>query len=303
MAHSHGHHYSHHVGSDRNLLISIILNFGITAIQIVGGIVSNSLSLLSDSLHNLGDAVALLLAYIAGKIGKKESTNTRTFGYKRAEIIAALFNSSVLIAICIFLLVEAYHRFINPEPIKGTIMFIVATGGLVANLISVLILNKDKEHSLNIKAAYLHLLGDTFSSFAVILGGIAIVYYEIWWLDPLITALIGIYIIIHTYNVLKQTIDILMHKVPENISVEEIQKKLEQIPQISNIHHVHVWNLTDAKIHYESHVELNEDLRLSNTCAIRDQIEHILQEEFGIDHVTLQFEFKGCAEMPLIAHA
>ena len=296
--HTHGHHHTDLSG--KRLLYATILNFSITAVQIVGGFLANSLSLLSDALHNLGDASAILLAYIANKIGKKESTEAKTFGFKRIEILTALFNSIVLVTICIFLFVEAYERLINPEPIKGLLMFSVATFGLLANLAAIILLKKDKDKNINIKAAYLHLLGDTLSSVAVIIGGIFIYFYEIYWLDPLITVFIGVYIIKHTFGILKETIDILMQAAPKRINLKNIKADIEKINKISNIHHVHIWSLTDQQTYFESHIDLSEDIKISETKQISKEIEELLYHKYKINHITLQFEFNNCKDKNLI---
>ncbi len=215
MGHHHEHHHHGHPHHDtanmssKKLLWVTLLNLSITLVQIIGGVISNSLALLSDAVHNLGDSSAIFIAFLAGKKSQKSPDKQHTFGYKRIEILAALFNSVILIAICIYLFFEAYERWIEPEPIKGLVMLIVASFGLLANLISVIVLNKDKEKNLNVKAAYLHLMGDTLSSVAVILGGVAIWIWKIYWLDPFITVLVGIYIIYHAWSVVRQTVDIL----------------------------------------------------------------------------------------------
>jgi cobalt-zinc-cadmium efflux system protein len=236
--HSHGHTHQYH-GDDlkgKKLLWVTLLNFSITIVQVIGGVLSNSLSLLSDALHNLADSSAILIAFLAGKRSKKQPDKYKTYGYKRIEILAAFFNGIVLIAICLFLFVEAYERFVDPKPIKGLIMLIVASFGLLANLISVLVLHKSKNKNLNIKAAYLHLMGDTLSSVAVIIGGVAIWLFNIVWIDPLITILVGMYIIWHTWSVVKESIDILMQAVPANIDINEIKYNVEKLPEIDNIH-------------------------------------------------------------------
>ena len=209
--HTHSHHH-HHNTEGRNLLFTVVLNFTITIAEFVGGILSNSLALLSDAIHNLSDAIALLITYITVRISKKSSNQRNTFGYKRIQILAALFNSVTLIAICIYLLYEAYLRFFNPEPVKSILMFAVALIGLIANLLSVFLLQKHSKNNLNIKAAYLHLIGDTLSSVAVVIGGVLIYFYQIYWIDPLITVLISLYIIKETYAVLHETYKILMPK-------------------------------------------------------------------------------------------
>ncbi len=295
--HHHGHHHHHHDTanmSTRKLLWVTLLNLSITLVQVVGGIVANSLALLSDALHNLGDSSAIFIAFLAGKRSKKSPDQAHTFGYKRIEILAALFNGVVLIAICIYLFFEAYERFTNPQPIKGLIMLIVATFGLLANLISVLVLSKDKENNLNVRAAYLHLMGDTLSSVAVILGGIAIWQWEIYWLDPLITVLVGIYIIYHTWDVVKQTVDILMQSTPSNINLDEIKNVVEHIDDIDNIHHVHVWKLDDTQTHIEAHINLENNVDMKTMMQIKSKVEDILHTKFHIQHTTLQFGYECC---------
>jgi cobalt-zinc-cadmium efflux system protein len=294
--HNHNHGHSHNTDDVRGkkLLWVTVLNLSITVVQVVGGLVSNSLSLLSDALHNLGDSSALFIAFVAGKISRKAPNSRRTFGYKRVEILAALFNAVVLISICIFLFYEAYKRFMEPEPIKGKLMFWVAIFGLLANLISVVILNKDKAHNLNVRAAYLHLMGDTLSSVAVILGGVAIWIWGIYWIDPLITVFVGGYIIWHTWGVVKETIEILMQATPDNIDLSEIKNKIENIEKVNNLHHVHIWKLDDTSIHFEGHIEVSENMDLESVGILRKQAEQVLEKNFGIRHITLQIGYKCC---------
>ncbi|NQT76873.1 MAG: cation transporter [Bacteroidetes bacterium] len=296
MSHSH----STHDTSNRNLLIATLLNVLITTVEIIGGIMANSLALLSDAAHNLGDTIALLLAYIARRISSRTSNERMTFGYKRAEILAAFINAFVLIGISAFLVVEAVKRFSEPEPIKGLLMLIVASAGLVFNLAAMLLLKKHSGDSLNIKSAYLHLLGDTLSSVAVIIGGILIYFFEIVWVDPLITILISVYISRETWSVLKQATDILMQSTPAGMDIQFITKELAAIDGISNIHHVHVWSLGDKDFHFECHVDMEKDLEVSKTAMIRSRIEQILHDKFDIGHVTVQFEFDECDDKDVI---
>ncbi|MBI9069251.1 MAG: cation transporter [Salinivirgaceae bacterium] len=300
MAHNHS--YCNNI-QDKKLIWVTVLNFSITLVQIAGGLISNSLSLLSDALHNLGDSSAIFIALLAGKRSRKKPDEHRTFGYKRIEVLAALLNTVVLISICIFLFYEAYQRFLEPEPIKGKVMFVMATFGLLANLISVLILNKDKNHSLNIKAAYIHLLGDTLSSIAVILGGIAIWLFDIIWLDPLITTLVGIYIIYHTWGIAKETVDILMQSTPVGIDVNAIKERVEVSDNVDNIHHLHVWKLDDVETHLEAHINLNKNIDMVNMMIIKVSIESLLKEEFGINHITLQMGYDCCQNDSNLIHS
>ncbi|MDA3911979.1 MAG: cation diffusion facilitator family transporter [Bacteroidales bacterium] len=287
-----GTHVHHHSDKgQKGLLISTLLNFFITIVQIIGGLLSNSLALLSDALHNLGDTIAIFLAYLANRFGNKAANESKTFGYKRIEIIAALFNAVSLIVISIFLFVEAGKRFANPEEIKGGLMLIVAISGLLANLISVFILNPHKAKNLNIKAAYLHLLGDTLSSFAVILGGIAIILWDIYWIDPLITIAIGVYLIIHTLKILKHSINILMQASPENIDIQRIAKQIKTVDnRIENVHHIHAWTLDDMRCFIECHIKLQENITVSETEKISQSIENNLKESIENLHLTIQFE-------------
>ena len=294
-------HQDHHQGAEgKKLLFTVVLNFVITIAEFVGGIFANSLALIADAIHNLSDAIALLITYFTYKISKKPSDSKHTFGYKRVQILAALFNSVTLIAICLYLLYEAYERFMNPEPIKSVIMLTVALIGLLANLLSVLLLKDHSKENLNIKAAYLHLIGDTLSSVAVIIGGILIYFYEVYWVDPLITVLISLYIIKETYSVLYETYKILMQSTPADISIEELVNTLKEINGVMGVHHIHVWNLTDKEIHFEGHVDLKDDMKVSESQRILEEVRNILKSKFEIHHITLQFEHKRCDDKSVI---
>lgn len=282
------------------MLIATVLNFLIALAEIIGGILSNSLSLLSDAFHNLSDALAVLIAWIAHKISKRPSNEKRTFGYKRVEILAALLNAVVLAVISVYLFYEAALRLIEPQPVKGLIMLVVASIGFLANLFAVILLHHDSRRNINFKAAYLHLIGDTLSSVAVIIGAVLIYYFEIYWVDPVITILIGLYILKETVVILKQANDILMQGTPSGADLEVIRRDLETIPEIANIHHVHIWNLDDQSIHFECHVDLKEDARLSKTEEVYRKMESLLREKHGIGHLTIQFEHQWCDDKNMI---
>ncbi len=292
--HDHNHNHQHQNLHGRKLLWTVLLNLSITIVQIIGGLISNSLSLLSDALHNLGDSSAIFIAFLAGKKSEKKPDEKNTFGYKRVEILAALFNAVVLIAICLFLFVEAYKRFVHPEAIKGNLMLIVASFGLLANLASVIILHKDKTQNLNVRAAYLHLLGDTLSSVAIIFGGIAIWMFEIYWLDPLITVLVGVYIIHHTWGIVQETVDILMQSTPRNINLARIKQEIETLEEIDNIHHIHVWKLNDSQTHLEAHLSVKNNMDLVAMMKVKEQAENLLHEKLNIQHLTLQIGYNCC---------
>lgn len=297
-AHHHAHSHSHSYGdmTGRRLLWTSLLNIIFTLIEIVGGLISNSLSLLSDALHNLADSSAIFVAYLAHLVARRKPTAQKTFGYRRFEILAAFLNAVVLIGICLYLFVEAYRRFVNPEPIDGLVMLVVAVAGLLANLASVLILYRDKAKTLNVRAAYLHLMGDTLSSVAVIIGGVFIWLFGITWLDPLITVAVSLYIIWHTWHVLKESVDILMQGTPPGIEVDDVKRLLERDPRIRNIHHIHIWRLDDRQLHLEAHVFLNSDLSVSEAGELREQLVELLHDHFAITHTTLQIEYNLCSD-------
>lgn len=284
------------------MLIATILNLVISVAEIIGGIISNSLSLLSDALHNLGDALAVFLAWIANRISRRPSNNRRTFGYKRIEILAALLNAALLIIVTIYLFYEAALRILEPEPIKGQIMMIVASIGLLANLAAVFLLHRDSGKNINVRAAYLHLLSDTLSSVAVILGGVLIYYFDLYWIDPVITILIGLYILKETWGILRQANDILMQGTPAGLDLDRVRADLEQLPGIRNIHHVHSWNLDDRSIHFECHADLIEDFRLSDVEKTHQKMQDLLRRRYGISHITIQFEHGWCDDQAMIHH-
>lgn len=273
------------------LVFTILLNLLITAAQIVGGIISGSLALISDAIHNLSDSVSVILAWFAQVLSRKPYTLKSTFGYKRAEILAAFINALALIGISVYLVFEAVDRLINPKAVDANWMFWLGLLGLLANGISVLILEREKNKNINIKAAYLHLLGDALTSVAVITGAILIWLFDILWVDPIVTILISIYLFVHTLKLLKESVTILMQMAPAEINVSEIEQRLMKLPELKNIHHVHVWNLTDKLIHFECHLTVEKDIPVSETIPVIEKVKKILHDEFDIHHVTVQFEY------------
>ena len=294
------HHSHRQENPSGRLLISILLNGLITLVEIGGGIFSNSLALISDAIHNLSDTLALILAWLANKFSGKKPNARRTFGYKRFEILSAFLNASILTAISIYLIYEAILRFLHPEPVRSGLMLMIALIGLGANLISMLFLHRDSHKNLNIKAAYLHMLGDTLSSVAVVGGAILIYFTTVIWIDPLLTLIISIVIIFQAYKILRESVDILMQSTPESLDLDEIKILLEKHPMIKNIHHVHCWRLQDHDILFEAHIETSEDLLLSESSKLLGEIQDILRQTFHITHTTLQMEFDVCGDKAMI---
>jgi len=290
--HSHGHTHMEADVTGIRLFFVIVLNFVITVAQIIGGLVSGSLSLISDALHNFSDGISMIISYLAIKVSRKQKDANRTFGHKRATILAALLNSSVLIVISIFLFKEAYERFINPQVINGGLVIWVALIGLAANFAGTLLLRKHAKGDMNLKSSYLHLLSDTLSSVGVVIGGILIYFFKIYWVDPLLTVLIALYVLVESYQIVKKAVQILMQGVPKNLNIELIIEELKALDNVLDVHHVHVWSLDENNINFEAHVSIN-DMPVSETNRIDTKIEHIL-EHYAINHVTVQFECECC---------
>ncbi|KRN03160.1 Co Zn Cd efflux system component [Levilactobacillus senmaizukei DSM 21775 = NBRC 103853] len=265
-----------------------ILNVVITVFELVGGLLSGSLSLLSDAFHNLGDACSVVLSFVANRIGCRQQTASKTYGYRRIEILTALLNAGVLIVISLALVVEAIWRLLHPEPIKGDIMLVVAVVSFAANLVSTLLLNHGAQHNLNIRATYLHLMSDALASLGVILGAVLITIWQIGWVDPLITILVAIYISYESLPIVRQTFSILMEAAPK-LDYDGIVRDLCQIPGVDGVHHLHAWLIDEHNLVFSVHVNM-DDRRLSEIEPIYRQIEQVLSEKYGVCHVTIQAE-------------
>ena len=296
MAHNHAHSpndshgHSHPDLKGRKLLLSILLNIGITVAQAIGGVISGSLSLLSDALHNFSDVLSLIVSYIADRYSKKDASVTKTFGYKRAEIIAAFVNSATLIVVAIYLIYEAVLRFFNPQAIESGLVIWLAILGIVFNGFSVLLLFKDSKSNMNMRSAYLHLLTDMAASVAVLIGGLLMKYFEWFWVDSLLTVLIALYLLIMGYDLLKSSFKVLMLFTPDDLNLEVINKAVCKIPEIKNMHHIHIWQLNEQETHLEAHVEFHEDITLTQFDEALTKVEEMLYHDFGINHVTIQPE-------------
>ncbi len=284
--------HQHDSLSGRNLFLTVLLNVGITIAQYIGGFVSGSLSLISDATHNLSDVLSLLFSYIAHRLAhRKKQDLSRTFGYKRAEIIAAFVNAMTLIVISVFLIIEAVNHYLHPRPINGTIVIILAIIGILGNGWGVLLLKKDTSHSLNIRSAYMHLLADMLTSVVVLLGGLMIKYAGIYRVDSILTFIISLYLIYSAWDILKESLKILMLFAPGHIIIKEIEDEILALQGIRNIHHVHLWQLNDKDTHFEAHIEFIDDIPLSEFDKKCEQIEKLLLEKFGINHSNLQPEW------------
>ena len=288
---SHNHIHKHQV-QGKNLLYSILLNVVITLAQVIGGLFSGSLALISDALHNFSDVLSLIISYVAHKLSRRKASLEQTFGLKRAELIAAFVNALSLIVVAIYLIFEAISRFFKPEEIQPSIVIWLAALGIVVNGFSVLLLKKDADHNLNMKSAYLHLLTDMLASVAVLAGGILMYYFQIYWIDSALTLIIAIYLIVVGIDLLWKSTKMLMLFTPENIDIKEIVRIVNQIKGVKKLHHVHVWHLNEEELHLEAHLDCSEDLKISEFNDLLLKIEKILLENFKINHVNIQPEFQ-----------
>lgn len=301
MGHGHhGHHHSHHDLRGRNLLISIFLNVCITIAQVIGGILSGSLALLSDALHNFSDVLSLLISYLANKLSRKKASSKRTFGYKRAEILAAFVNAATLIVIAIVLMIEAVERLLEPKIIASDLVIWLALVGILANGFSVLLLRRDSKANMNMKSAYLHLLTDMMASVAVFMGGWLMKWFQMFWVDAVLTLAIGIYLIYMGYDLLKDSTKVLMLFTPKSIVIDDIVKSICEIELVKNVHHVHIWQLNEDEVHLEAHIDFNEDIKLSEFDRILSQIEEHVYQKHKINHVNIQPEFDKCDSKRII---
>ncbi|MFT5248329.1 MAG: cobalt-zinc-cadmium efflux system protein [bacterium] len=302
MSHSHSHNHSHNTESlsGRNLLISIFLNILITAAQVVGGVLSGSLALLSDALHNFSDVISLVVSYVANKLAKKKASLQKTFGYKRAEILAAFINASTLIIVAVLLIIEAIKRFQNPQEIESGLVIWLSIVAILGNGFSVLLLKKDAETNMNLKSAYVHLLTDMMASVAVLVGGLLMKFYQVFWVDSVLTFLIAIYLIWMGYDLLKSSTKVLMLFTPEEIPIDEIVKEINGLEAIKNVHHIHVWQLNEDEIHFEAHIDFHQNISLSEFDEILHNVEDILFHKFEINHVNIQPEFGKCGDKDVI---
>ncbi len=276
----------------RRLAASIALNLVITVAEVIGGIISGSLALLSDALHNFTDTASQVISYVAQTISRRGATERHTFGYARFEVVAAFFNLVTLFVVAVFLAKEGVERLIDPNPIRGGVMLGVAVAGLFVNVASALLLRRDARHSLNIRSAYLHIVTDAVSSVAVVAGALVVITLGFERIDPILTILISAYIIYHGYGMLKTTTRILMNSTPPGLNLEEVTKVIRETPGVRGTHHVHVWLIDENTAALEAHVVI-ESVDIEDMEGIKARIKDRLAEEFSIQHSTLEFEHEG----------
>ncbi|MCX7823401.1 MAG: cation diffusion facilitator family transporter [Syntrophobacterales bacterium] len=295
-----GEHSSHcYTVVKRSLAISIIFNLLIPIFQIIGGIYANSTAILSDALHNLGDSITLILTYIAFIAARKTATATHTFGYKRAEVIAAFFNTMIIVGASALILAEAVERFLHPKPILGEWVVGLALVGMIGNGISVFLLHRHTEGNMNIKSAFIHLLGDFLTSLGVLLGGIVLLFKPWYWIDPLLSFAIVVLIIKGCWRIFRDALRILMEATPPNVDLCKVKEAIEGIQGVLGAHYLHAWMVHPSNVAFSCHVVV-EDQPLSSVASLRKNIEDMLNVRFQINHPILQFETAPCGTGAMI---
>jgi cobalt-zinc-cadmium efflux system protein len=296
---NHHHHEAERAkpASTKPLKLALGLVVTIMVAEVVGGILSNSLALIGDAGHMLVDALALSLALFAMIVARRPATPTKTYGYHRAEILAAMANGTFLVLLAAWLFYEAYQRFQEPPHIQTPIMLIVAGIGLVANLGGILLLREGSHGHLNIKAAFWHILGDTISSVGVIITGIIITFTGWYIADPIIAILIGCIILWGAARIVREASDVLLEAVPKHIKIEKVVETLQNVPGVDEVHDMHIWTITSGIYALSTHLMIGDQM-VSHSAEILQAVAHDLSENFNITHTTLQLECEKCESCP-----
>ena len=304
--HSHGHHHHHHpdpaaLEGDRRVAWAVAVNLLLTLAQIVAGVISGSLALIADAIHNMSDALSLVIALAARRIGRRPADAQMTFGYGRAEVVAALINYTTLIVIALYLAAEGVERLFNPVAVEGWTVVIVATIALAVDTVTAFLVFRMSKESVNMRAAFLHNLADALGSLAVIFAGVLILLYDWRLIDPIVTLAISGYILWHTGKGLAPVIRVLMLAAPEDPAVPELLSALEAIPGVENLHHVHLWHMQEHETALEAHVLLTAN---ADAEKVKRDLKSLLQTRFGIAHSVLELETaaEACDMPQVIGH-
>lgn len=280
------HSHANKTSKESSLWFALLLTGSFLIAEVIGGLITGSLALLSDAAHMLTDVTALIISLVAIYVAKRPADTSRTYGYYRFEILAAAFNAALLFGVAFFILYEAYQRLKNPPEIYSMGMLVIALLGLVINIIAMKLLSHGKEGSLNLRSAYLEVWSDMISSLGVIIAAIVIYYTHITWIDSLVAVLIGLWVLPRTWILLKEAINILLEGVPEGVDIKNIETAILSVTGIIEIHDLHIWAITNDKISLTAHLVTN----VGNEEAIRTAVQNILSSQFNITHTTLQTE-------------
>jgi len=297
--HNHSHHNHEHAISETNHNAAFFIGIGLNAlfviVEVIAGLLNNSMSLLTDAGHNLSDVASLAVSLIAFRLAKKKSTEKFTYGYKKTTVLAALFNAVFLLVAIGILGFESVHRLLNSESVKGDIIAWVAAAGIFINVITALMFFKNRKTDLNIKSAYLHMMSDGLVSLGVVAGGILIAYTGWYWIDPVIGLIIMIVILIGTWSLLADSFKMSVDAVPPDIDMNEIKKVITSQPDVLEVHHVHIWSLSTMENALTAHISLNDSLSFDEKIGLVKNLKHELMHH-NINHSTIEIETEltGC---------
>ncbi|ALS76583.1 cation transporter [Planococcus rifietoensis] len=288
MGSSHDHSHSR---NKKTLLIAFLIITSYMVVEAVGGYLTNSLALLADAGHMLSDSISLGVGYLAFSIGEKAADQMKTYGYKRFEILAAVFNGVTLVLISLYIFYEAYHRFSDPPEIATSGMLAIAVIGLLVNILVAWILMRggDTKENLNLRAAFLHVLSDLLGSVGAITAALLIIFFGWAWADPLASVVVAILVLISGWRVTKEAVHVLMEGTPKNVDLEQVAQTIEALPAVKSIHDLHVWSITSGKNAMSGHVVVKEHISFKDSQQVLRDIEHALLE-LKIGHVTVQLE-------------
>ena len=293
MAHDHHHHEAHSASVSRKLLISAIATVLFVGVQVVVGYLANSLSVLGDAVHNLTDGVALLLALVAVRVARRAPTDTKSYGYHRAGILAAFINGALLVAFTVFIFIEAAERLRTPHPVNEIAMMAVAAAGIALNFAITYALRKEGKTDVNVRSAVVHMFGDTISSAGIIVAALLIRFTGALYWDAVVSILIGILILWSSWEILRETVNLLLEGTPRGIDPEAVARSLAAMEGVNGVHHLHIWALGPSLPALSCHLMVG-DVPVRTTSSLLDQITRMLQEDYSIAHATIQFEFAGC---------
>ena len=277
----------------KRLTLSLILTAAFVVIEVIAGVFGNSLALLTDAAHNFTDVIALGLSWYALHLATKPAHAGKTFGYHRVGILVALINSTTLILIAFGIFFEAYHRFLIPPEVDSTLLIGVGAVAFIINLVTALMVKEGSENDLNLRSAFLHLMGDVMSTLGAVIAGIIITFTNWNWLDPFVSVLIGVFILYNAWSILKQTIHILLESTPENINMDSMVTELRSVNGVLDVHDLHVWSISENLRMLSAHVVI-DNVSIGEGVSIQHNINELVAHNYNIQHATLQMECEGC---------
>jgi len=280
-------------GTSFRLGLSLALTAVFVIVEIAAGVFSNSLALLTDAAHNFTDVIALGLSWFAVRLATRPSSASRTYGYHRAGILVALVNSTTLVVISLGIFYSAYQRFQSPPEVKSGVMIVVGLLAFVVNLVTALLVRQGSGEDLNLRSAYLHLMGDVLSTLGAVVAGVIIFFTDWNWLDPLVSVFIGILILWNAWGILRETVDILLESTPRDVDMDAMIRDMSQVKGVLGVHDLHVWSITQSMRTMSAHI-LTDDIAISAGREIQNQLNGLLADNYHITHATLQLECANC---------